>query len=34
MHEYLPVLILGAIIGTFTVIFLVVYALEKNKKES
>ena len=34
MHEYLPILILGAIIGTFTLIFLVVYALEKNKKES
>ena len=34
MHEYLPILILGAIIGVFTVIFLVVYALEKDKKES
>ena len=34
MPEYLPILILGAIIGTFTLIFLVVYALEKNKKES
>ena len=34
MREYLPVLILGAVIGTFTLIFLVVYALEKNKKES
>ncbi len=34
MREYLPVLILGAIIGVFTVIFLVVYGLEKNKKES
>ena len=34
MREYLPVLILGAIIGVFTVIFLVAYALEKNKKES
>ncbi len=34
MREYLPILILGAIIGVFTVIFLVVYALEKNKKES
>ena len=34
MREYLPILILGAIIGTFTLIFLVVYALEKNKKES
>ena len=34
MHEYLPILILGAIIGVFTTIFLVVYALEKNKKET
>ena len=34
MRESLPVLILGAIIGVFTVMFLVVYALEKNKKES
>ena len=34
MRESLPVLILGAIIGTFTLIFLIVYALEKNKKES
>jgi len=34
MREYLPVLILGAIIGVFTLIFLAVYALEKNKKET
>ena len=34
MHEYLPILIVGAIIGVFTAIFVVVYALEKNKKES
>ena len=34
MGEYLPLLIVGAIIGVFTVIFLVVYSLEKNKKES
>ena len=34
MHEYLPLLIVGAIIGVFTVIFLAAYALEKNKKES
>ncbi len=34
MHEYLPLLIVGAIIGTFTVIFLAAYGLEKNKKES
>ena len=34
MHEYLPVLIVGAIIGVFTVIFLILYGLEKNKKET
>ena len=34
MHEYLPLLIMGATIGTFTAIFLGAYALEKNKKES
>ena len=32
MREYLPVLILGAIIGTFTIVFLVAYAMEKDKK--
>ena len=31
MREFLPILIVGAIIGVFTVIFLVAYALEKNK---
>ena len=34
MREYLPLLIVGGIIGFFTVVFTVVYALEKNKKES
>ena len=34
MREYLPILILGAIIGVFTLIFLTVYLLEKNKKQS
>ncbi|MBQ8833782.1 MAG: ABC transporter ATP-binding protein [Oscillospiraceae bacterium] len=34
MREYLPILILGAIIGVFTLIFVAVYALEKNKKET
>lgn len=34
MHEYLPILIVGAIIGVFTVLFVAVYALEKNKKET
>ena len=34
MREYLPVLIVGAMIGFFSVLFLVIYALEKNKKET
>ena len=34
MREYLPLLIVGAIIGLFTVFFVAAYALEKNKKES
>jgi len=34
MREYLPILIVGSIIGVFTLIFLVLYALEKDKKES
>ena len=34
MREYFPILILGAIIGVFTVIFLMAYALEKNTKET
>ena len=34
MADYLPLLIVGAIIGVFTVIFLVIYGLEKNKKET
>ena len=34
MPEYLPVLIVGAIIGVFTVIFLVAFLLEKDKKKS
>ena len=34
MPEYLPVLIVGAIIGVFTVVFLVAFLLEKDKKKS
>ena len=34
MREYLPVLILGGIIGTFTLVFLILYALEKDKKST
>ncbi len=34
MREYLPILIVGAIIGTFSLCFVVAYALMKNKKEA
>ncbi len=34
MREYLPILILGAIIGTFTLFFTLAYAFMKNKKEA
>ena len=34
MYEYLPLLIVGAIIGTFSLIFITAYALMKNKKEA
>ncbi len=34
MREYLPILIVGAIIGTFSICFVVAYALMKNKKEA
>ena len=34
MHEYLPLLIMGSIIGIFTVLFVAAYALVKNKKEA
>ncbi len=34
MYEYLPLLIAGAIIGTFSVIFILAYAFMKNKKEA
>ena len=34
MREYLPILIVGAIIGVFTVVFLVAFLLEKDKKKS
>ena len=34
MHEYLPILIVGAIIGVFAIIFIVAYAGIKNKKEA
>ena len=34
MYEYYPLLILGAIIGMFSVIFITAYATMKNKKEA
>ena len=34
MREFYPLLILGAIIGTFALIFILAYALMKNKKEA
>ena len=34
MREYYPLLILGAIIGAFTLIFVLAYAFMKNKKEA
>ena len=34
MHEYYPLLILGGIIGAFSLIFIVAYATMKNKKEA
>ena len=34
MREYLPLLVLGAIIGTFSLIFVLAYAMMKNKKEA
>ena len=34
MHEFYPLLIIGAIIGTLSLCFIVAYATMKNKKES
>ncbi len=34
MHEYLPLLILGAIIGVLSIVFIVAYATMKDKKEA
>ena len=34
MREFLPIIIVGAIIGVFTILFLTAYALQKNKKEA
>ena len=34
MREYLPLLIVGGIIGAFTLIFVIAYSMVKNKKEA
>ncbi len=34
MYEYYPLIVLGAIIGLFSIIFVVAYATMKNKKEA
>ena len=34
LHEIYPLLVLGAIIGLFSIIFVVAYAMMKNKKEA
>ena len=34
MREYLPILIVGGIIGAFTLIFVIAYSLVQNKKEA
>ena len=34
MYEYYPLLIVGAIIGAFALVFILAYAFMKNKKEA
>lgn len=34
MYEYLPLLVVGAVIGLFSIFFVLAYALMKNKKEA
>ena len=34
MHEYYPILVIGAILGVFSIAFITAYALMKNKKEA
>ena len=34
MHKYYPLLIVGAVIGVFSIIFILAYALMKDKKEA
>ena len=33
MYEYLPVLIVGSIIGAFSILFIIAYAALKKQKE-
>ena len=34
LNDFLPIIIVGAIIGVFSVVFVIAYALLKNKKEA
>ena len=34
MREYLPILIVGAIIGVFTILFLTVYTIDAKRKKA
>ena len=34
MREWLPLLIVGAVIGVFSTVFIIAYALIKDKKEA
>ena len=34
MREYYPLLVVGAVVGTLSVLFVLAYALMKNKKEA
>ena len=34
MHEFYPILVIGAILGVFSIVFITAYALMKNKKEA
>ena len=34
MYEFYPLLILGAIIGAFSLVFILAFAMMKNKKEA
>ena len=34
MHDYFPLIVVGALLGVLSVIFVTVYALIKNKKQA